>query len=155
MERISFAELPNGFYGSVYAVENYLSKSSLDHSLLELMRYRVSQINNCLYCLDMHFKEAKAAGETDLRLYSLSAWREASYYSDKERAVLNFAEKLTLIHTEMVTDEDYAELNSFFSKSQIADLTLAVSQINTWNRLTAACRFEAGKYEVATQTTEK
>lgn len=149
MERISFKELPNGLYQSVYALENYLNNSLLDHKLLELIRYRISQMNNCVYCLDMHFKEAIADGETDLRLYSISAWREADYYSPKERAVLNLAEKLTLVSQYAITDEDFDDLSGFFSKDEIADLTVAIAQCNTWNRLTAVFRFEAGKYEVA------
>ncbi|MCE7995690.1 MAG: carboxymuconolactone decarboxylase family protein [Roseivirga sp.] len=149
MERISYDELPNGLYQSVYAVENYLNNSLVDHKLLELLRYRISQINNCLYCLDMHFKEAKADGETDLRLYSISAWREASYYSEKERIALHLAERLTMVSESAITDQDFEDLTKFFSKDEIADLTLAIAQINTWNRLTAVFRFEAGKYEVA------
>ncbi|GAB5526251.1 MAG: carboxymuconolactone decarboxylase family protein [Roseivirga sp.] len=155
MERISFNQLPEGLYQSVYALETYLSKSLVDHTLLELLRYRISQINNCLYCLDMHFKEAKADGETDLRLYSISAWREASYYTDKERAALHLAERLTLVSQYAITDEDFAELSRFFSRDEIADLTVAIAQINTWNRLTAVFRFEAGKYEVARKQVEQ
>lgn len=149
MERISYNELPNGLYQSVYAVENYLNNSLVDRKLLELLRYRISQINNCLYCLDMHFKEAKADGETDLRLYSISAWREASYYSARERAALNLAERLTLVSEHAITDDDFEDITKYFSKDEIADITLAIAQINTWNRLTAVFRFEAGKYEVA------
>lgn len=149
MERISFNELPNGLYQSINALETYLSNSLIDNRLLELLRYRVSQINNCVYCLDMHFKEAKADGETDLRLYSISAWRETDYYSEKERAALNLAERLTLVSQCAITDQDYDDLSIYFSKDEIADLTVAIAQINIWNRLTAVCRFEAGKYEVA------
>lgn len=155
MERISFNQLPEGLYQSVYALETYLSKSLVEHKLLELLRYRISQINNCLYCLDMHFKEAKADGETDLRLYSVSAWREADYYTNKERAALNLAERLTRVSEYAVTDNDFAELSHFFSKDEIADLTVAIAQINTWNRLTAVFRFEAGKYEVAPKEVEQ
>ncbi len=149
MERISFTELPNGLYQSVYALETYLNNGLVDRKLLELLRFRISQINNCLYCLDMHYKEAKVDGETDLRLYSVSAWREASYYSPRERAALNLAERLTLVSQCAITDEDFDELTQYFSKDEIADLTVAIAQINTWNRLTAVFRFEAGKYEVA------
>lgn len=152
MERISFNELPNGLYQSIYALESYLSNSLIDHRLLELLRYRVSQINNCLYCLDMHFKEAKAGGESDLRLYSVSAWRESDYYSPKERAALNLAERLTLVNQYDIRDQDYDDLSNYFSKDEIADLTVAIGQISIWNRLTAVCRFEAGNYEVSPKT---
>lgn len=153
MERISFTDLPEGLYQSVYGIENYLNTKSFDHGLLELMRYRVSQINGCLYCLDMHSKEAKASGETDLRLFSVSAWREADYYTEKERLVLDMAEKLTHVSTQKITDEDYERLQKHFSLDEIADLTLAIAQCNTWNRLMDSFRFEPGNYVVRRKQT--
>ncbi|KOF03960.1 carboxymuconolactone decarboxylase [Roseivirga seohaensis subsp. aquiponti] len=148
MQRFSHSELPNGLYAAAMGVETYLSNCGLDHGLLELMRFRISQINHCVYCLDMHYKEAIAAGETELKLYSISAWREAPYYSNKERAVLSYAEKLTLLSQNEVSDEDIENLGKFFSRKEIANLTLAIAQINTWNRLMDAFRFEPGKHRV-------
>ncbi|MGW8122621.1 carboxymuconolactone decarboxylase family protein [Roseivirga echinicomitans] len=148
MQRFSNSELPDGFYDSIMGVQKYLDNCGLDHQLLELMRFRVSQINHCAYCLDMHFKEATAAGETELKLYSVSAWRETPYYTDKEEAVLNYAEKLTLLSQGEVSDEDIKNLETFFNRKEIANLTLAIAQINTWNRLMDAFRFEPGKYQV-------
>lgn len=149
MARIEFNQLPKGMYEKVFAVEQYIESSGLDMRLLELMRYRISQINHCLYCLDMHFKIAKKYGETDLRLYSVSGWEEAPYYSEKERAVLSFAEKLTQLNSTAVSDEDFSTLSKHFTQDEVAHLTLAVAQINTWNRLMDAFRFEPGKFEVA------
>jgi len=148
MERISFNQLPEGFYQKLQAIETYLHSSGLDLQLLELIRFRISQINDCDYCLDMHFKEAIAAGESQLRLYSLSAWRKAPYYTEKERLVLDFAEKLTLLSGHKTSEEDFQNLKAHFTQDQIAYLTLAITQINMWNRITEAFRFEPGKYQV-------
>lgn len=148
MQRFSHSELPKGLYESVFGIEEYLKSCGLDHKLLGLMKFRVSQINHCVYCLDMHYKEAIAAGEDALKLYSISAWREAPYYSSKEKAVLNYAEKLTLLSENEVSDKDIENLEEFFSRKEIANLTLAIAQINTWNRLMDAFRFEPGKYQV-------
>ena len=148
MERISFNQLPEGFYAKLWAIEEYLNGTDLELNLLELIRYRISQINHCDYCLDMHFKIAKWAGETDLRLYSLSAWRKAPYYTEKERLALDYAEKLTLLSSQTTTEEDFEALQKHFTKDQIANLTMAIAQINTWNRITESFRFEPGKFEV-------
>lgn len=148
MERITYEQLPEGLYSAVWAVENYIRQTNLDLKLLELMRFRVSQINNCDYCLDMHYKEALAAGETALRLISLSAWRKAPYYTEKERLVLDYAEKLTMVNQFTTSEDDFEALQKHFTIRQIADLSLAIAQINTWNRLTEAFRFEPGKYQV-------
>lgn len=153
MDRISFNQLPKGFYQRLWSIEEYLGQTDLDYQLLELMRFRISQLNHCDYCLDMHFKEAVEAGETHLRLYSLSAWRKAPYYSERERTVLNYAEKLTLIHDHRTTQEDFDALRKHFSIEQIANLTLAITQINSWNRITESFRNEPGKYEVKSPKT--
>ncbi len=148
MQRFSHSELPKGLYESVFGIEEYLKSCGFDQKLLGLMKFRVSQLNHCVYCLDMHYKEAVAAGETELKLYSISAWREAPYYSNRERAVLSYAEKLTLLSQSEVSDEDIENLGEFFSRKEIANLTLAIAQINTWNRLMDAFRFEPGKHRV-------
>ena len=149
MERISFNEAPAGAYHAMKQLQDYVDNSGLDHQLLELLRFRVSQINSCAYCLDMHFKEAVEAGETPLRLFSLSAWRETPYYTPKEQAVLAFAETLTKLPADEGSDDIHHELNKYFSKQEIANLTLAVVVINGWNRLTRSFGSVPGKYKTA------
>lgn len=149
MERISFAKVPSGIFGAMGQAEEYLKGISIDYKLLELMRIRVSQINGCAYCVDMHYKEAMASGEDLQRLYSVSCWKEAPYYSEKERSVLNWAEKVTLISQGPEMDKAFEELQKHFSNDEIANLTLAISTINTWNRLVISFGFEAGHYQVA------
>jgi AhpD family alkylhydroperoxidase len=127
--------------------EFYLKKSGIDLKLQELIKYRVSQINSCGYCLDMHHKEAIGLGETQLRLHSLAAWRECPYYTDQERAALAFAEALTNANSQHISDDVFNKLAAFFSKAEIADLTLAITQINTWNRINKAFGTIPGNYQ--------
>ena len=148
MERIASHELPGGFLNPLLKVQEYVESSGLDKSLLELVRMRVSLINSCAYCLDMHYKEGIEAGETPLRLVSVGAWREAPYYSLKEKAVLAFAEHLTELPDDGSSEGLHDDLNKFFSKQEIAFLTLAIVQINSWNRLVRSFAPEAGKYQV-------
>lgn len=148
MERISLEDLPEGFIAPLLKVQEYIDKSGLDYLLLELLRMRVSQINNCAYCLDMHFKEGVHAGDTPLRLTSVSAWRETTYYSPKEKAVLAFAERLTKMPADEHNDDIHDELSKHFTKQEIAKLTLAVMQINAWNRLVRSFGTVAGNYQV-------
>ena len=150
MERIHHNELPEGLYAAMGHVQNYIDKCGLDILLLELMRTRVSQINGCAYCLDMHSKDAIYAGETVQRLISVSAWREAPYYSDQERAVLEFAERLTRMPEEEHNDDIHDKLEKHFSKHEIAFLTLAVAHINSWNRLTKSFGPVPGNYKAGT-----
>jgi AhpD family alkylhydroperoxidase len=147
MERISPKDIPQGLYQALLGVQHYVDNSGIDKKLRKLIQMRVSQINNCAYCIDMHYKEATAIGETPLRLISLSAWRETSYYSDKEQAVLEFAELLTKMPADQHSDHIHDELNKYFSKQEIANLTLAIIAINSWNRLTRSFGTVAGKYE--------
>ncbi|MBL6448014.1 carboxymuconolactone decarboxylase family protein [Fulvivirga sp. 29W222] len=148
MERISYQELPQDLFSGMLKTEEKLRDSGISTKELELMRYRASQINNCAYCLDMHFKEATHAGESPLRLYSVSAWREAPYYSEREQAMLAMAEALTLLPEEGIHEALYEELQKHFSKAEIANLALAVAQINSWNRLVNCFKFTPGNYEV-------
>ncbi|WP_256002259.1 carboxymuconolactone decarboxylase family protein [Pedobacter deserti] len=148
MERISFNTLPKGFYASLMQVQNYVDKCGLDFKMLELMRMRVSQLNGCAYCLDMHYKEAVHAGEDALRLISVSAWRETNYYSPEEQAVLEFAERLTLMPQGDHNDDIHDNLRKYFNQDEIANITLAVAQINTWNRIVKSFGPEPGKYQV-------
>jgi AhpD family alkylhydroperoxidase len=153
MERISQKDAPQGMFQVMLQVQQYIDNSGLDIKLLELVRMRVSQINSCAYCLDMHFKEGVAAGETPLRLISVSAWRETPYYSPAEQAALAFAETLTHLPAEEHSDHIHDELNKYFSKEEIAKLTLAVVQINSWNRLVRSFGTVPGKYQVKERVT--
>lgn len=147
MERIGFTDIPEGLFGAMMNVENYIQSTGIDYKLLELVRLRSSQINSCAYCVDMHYKEADAAGETLQRLYSLSCWRETNYYSDQERAVLDWVEAVTNVETVGI-DEKFNALLKFFDKNDIANLTLVITSINSWNRLMVTFGIEAGNYQV-------
>lgn len=137
---------PQGL-GAFRHLNTYIEGCGLEHSLLELVKTRASQINGCAYCLDMHTKDARAAGETEQRLYTLSTWREASFFSARERAALAWTEALTRISEHHVEDALYAELQQHFSEKEIVDLTLAVIAINGWNRLAIPFHTPAGTYE--------
>ena len=145
-QRINGYQIAPEAYKAMLALEEYVQGSGLDHALLELIKMRASQINGCAYCLDMHSKDARAAGETEQRLYGLPAWREAPYYTDRERAALAWCEAVTMVTEGHVPDEVYADLRGQFSEREIADLTMAVVTINAWNRLAIAFRTPAGSY---------
>ena len=119
----------------------------LEASLLELVKMRASQINGCAHCLDMHSKDARAAGETEQRLYLLNAWREAPFYSARERAALAWTEALTLVSESQVPDTVYEEARRHFSEQELVDLSLAIVAINGWNRLAIGFRAETGSYQ--------
>ena len=140
--------MPQGAITALLKGQEYVENSGLDRKLIKLIQMRVSLINSCAYCIDMHYKEAVAAGETVLRLISVSAWRETNYYSPKERAVLAFAEKLTYLPANEESEGIHDELSKYFSKEEIVFLTLAVIQINSWNRLVRSFGPVAGNYEV-------
>ena len=146
-ERIDYAKAAPGAFRAMFMLEKYVRGCGLEASLLELVRMRASQINGCAFCLDMHSKDARAAGETEQRLYLLSAWREAPFYTDRERAALAWTEALTLVTDGHVPDEVYAEAREHFGEKELADLSLAVVAINGWNRLAIAFRPEVGKYQ--------
>jgi AhpD family alkylhydroperoxidase len=129
----------------LYGITGYLRQSPVEDSILELVFYRISQINNCAYCLDMHSKDARAAGETEQRLYGISAWRETPYYSERERAALGWAEAVTGCN---VPDSAYQAVLAQFSEEEVIDLTLAITTINTWNRINLAFPNEPGTYKV-------
>jgi AhpD family alkylhydroperoxidase len=137
---------PEGM-AALRGLQAYVDGSGLEHELLELVKTRASQINGCAYCLDMHTKDARAAGESEQRLYVLSAWREAPFYSDRERAALAWTEAITLIADDPVDDDLYAEVRRHFDERQVVDLTLAIIAINGWNRLAIPFRTPAGSYQ--------
>jgi AhpD family alkylhydroperoxidase len=122
-------------------LEGYIRKSSgIEASILELVRFRASLINGCAYCLDMHSKDARAQGETEQRLYTLAAWRETPFFTDRERAALAWAEAITLISEGHAPDAVYEEARRHFSEEELVNLTLAIVTINGWNRLAIGFR---------------
>jgi AhpD family alkylhydroperoxidase len=130
-------------------MEAYIAQCGLDHKLLHMIKLRASQINGCAYCIDMHWKDARAAGETEQRLYGLNASRESPYYSDRERAALEWTESLTLIAASQAPDETFAAVKSQFSDKEIVDLTYAISTINAWNRIAISMGAVPGHYQPA------
>src|SRR3954469_1974517 len=132
-------------YQAMAALEKYLSTSALDHKMIDLVKLRASQINGCAYCIDMHWKAARAAGETEQRLYGLDAWRESPYYTDRARAALAWGEGLTRLDAH-VPDAAYDAVRAHFSEKELVDLSWAVAAINAWNRIAIAFRSEAGSY---------
>lgn len=129
----------------LFTAGNYLTNSRIEKNLQELVKIRVSQLNGCAYCLDMHWKDARAMGETEQRLYGLSAWHESPYYSERERAALQWAEAVTACK---VPNAVYAEAARHFTEEELVDLTMVVTVINTWNRLNISFPKTAGTYKV-------
>jgi AhpD family alkylhydroperoxidase len=129
-------------------LEHYINQSSgLEPSLRELVKTRASQINGCAYCIDMHTKDARAAGETEQRLYALDAWRETPFYTERERAALEWTEAVTLIAEDHVPDDVFLRVRAHFSEEELVKLTLAIIAINGWNRFAIAFRSVPGSYE--------
>jgi AhpD family alkylhydroperoxidase len=147
-QRINFIEKGSGAMHALYGLGAYLAKSPIEQSLLNLIYFRVSQINGCAFCLDMHSKDLRAEGETEQRLYLLGAWRESPFYTEKERAALAWAEALTKLTAGRVPDEIYNEARKQFSEADLIDLTLAVITINSYNRLNIAFEAPVGTYQV-------
>ena len=138
-----------GLIRAMFGLNGYLMKSGkIEKNLLHLLELRVSQLNGCAYCIDMHSKDLRAAGETEQRLYLLDAWRESPVYTERERAAFAWAEAITFVTNGHVPDEVYEEVKKQFTEEEIVDLTFAVTTINTWNRLNIAFRTPAGTYEV-------
>jgi len=130
------------------ALSKHIKSGSLEPALIELVLMRVSQINGCAYCLDMHSKDARAAGESEQRLYVLAGWREAPFYSERERAAFAWAEALTrLVPSDSVPDALYEEVSRQFNEKELVDLTLLVTNINSWNRINLAAHTVAGDYK--------
>jgi AhpD family alkylhydroperoxidase len=150
--RLNYAKVAPGTYEAMDALDRYLQACDVEKSLILLVQLRASQINGCAYCLDMHWKDSCAIGEHEQRLYSLDAWRECSYYTDRERAALEWTEAVTLITTGHVPDAVYEHVRSHFSEKELSDLTLTVAAINAWNRLSIAGRLTPGTYQPAQAT---
>lgn len=133
--RIDYKKTSPGAFQAMSGLENHVHQCGLEPSLLELVKTRVSQINGCAHCLDMHTSDARAAGETEQRLYLLSAWRETTLYTPRERAALAWAEAVTLIAGRGVPDREFEQVRQHFDAKAVVDLTLAIVAINGWNRL--------------------
>src|ERR1044071_3187885 len=144
--RIDYMKAGRGVYEAMLGLEKYLHQCGLEEKLLDLLKLRVSQINGCAYCIDMHWKDLRGLGETEQRLFGLDAWEESPYYTDRERAALAWTESVTNIREGHVPDEVYKRVREFFSEKELADLTLAVAAINSWNRLNIAVRTKPGTY---------
>jgi AhpD family alkylhydroperoxidase len=130
-------------------LEGYVKKSGIDHKLLELVKIRASQINGCAYCLDMHTKDARAMGETEQRLYMLSAWREAPFYTEAERAAIALTEAVTKISDAGVPQELYEHVRKHFDEGQFVNLIMAINAINCWNRIAISTGMVPGDYQPA------
>jgi AhpD family alkylhydroperoxidase len=147
--RFNYSGVAPGIYDAMDALDRYLAGSGLERPLILLAQLRASQINGCAYCLDMHWKDLRALGESEQRLCSLDAWRECPYYSERERAVLAWTEAVTLIADGRAADSVYDEVRPHLSERELADLTFAAAAINAWNRLSIAARIVPGGYQPA------
>lgn len=149
-QRLDYSNVASEGVRALGALEAYVRSSGLDPGLLDLVKTRASQLNRCAYCIDMHTKDARAGGETEQRLYALSAWRETPFFSERERAALAWTEAITLISHGSVPDALYEEARRHFSEKELVDLTLGLIAINGWNRLAVAFRTEPGSYRAQT-----
>ena len=147
--RIDPQKVSPGAYKAMYGLETFVRQSGLEQPLLDQVRMRASQLNGCAYCIDMHSKDARAQGETEQRLYALDAWRETPFYTERERAALEWTEAVTLISHRHVPDEVYKEVRGHFSEEELVSLTMAIVAINGWNRLAISFRAVPGTYQPA------
>ncbi len=150
--RIDYRKAAPDAFRAMLDLEAGVHRGGLEKSLIELVKMRASQINGCGYCLDMHSKDARAAGETEQRLYVLPAWREAPFYSARERAALAWTEAVTQVSTNDLPDELYAQVREEFDEKSLVELTLAIIAINGWNRMAIAFRADVGSYVVPRAT---
>ncbi|MEO7264472.1 MAG: carboxymuconolactone decarboxylase family protein [Ferruginibacter sp.] len=146
-ERLNYAQVTPHALNAMLELEKYVADSGFDLIIFELVKTRASQINGCAYCLDMHTKDARKAGETEQRLYALSAWRETPFYTERERAALAWTEALTLISENNVSDSLYDSVRNHFDEKEMVALTMAIVAINGWNRFAIAFRTVPGSYE--------
>lgn len=145
--RLNYQKVAPQALKGMMELEKYVHNSGLERSLYELVKTRASQINGCAYCLDMHTKDARAEGETEQRLYGLSAWCEAPFYTERERAALSWTEALTKISENDVSDSLYEATRKYFNEEEIVTLTMAIVAINGWNRLAISFRTLPGSYK--------
>ena len=145
--RIDFTRISMQSLKPLFALGAQVEASGLEHSLLELVKMRSSQLNGCAYCLDMHTKDARAAGETEQRIYTLDAWRETPFFTDRERAALEWTEAVTLVSDTRVPDDVYERVKKQFKEEELVALTFAVIVINGWNRLNVSFKPHVGDYK--------
>src|SRR5678815_3847838 len=146
-QRIDIMSASPGALKAMLGLATFLRHCGLETNLLDLINLRVSQINGCAYCIDMHWKDLRAAGENEQRLYGLDAWRESPYYTDRERAALAWAEAVTLVADTHVSDEVFEEAHRHFNDEELANLTLGVVAINGFNRMNIAYQTTPGTYQ--------
>lgn len=146
-EKLNYYEIDQKAVKGMQELERYVKASKIESSLIELVKIRASQINQCAYCTDMHTKDAREAGETEQRIYGLSAWSETPFYSKREQAALAWAEALTRISENDITDDFFKEIREHFSEQEMVVLTTAIVAINGWNRLAIGFGNEAGTYK--------
>lgn len=146
-QRINYSKIASEGVENLRKLEAYIRSTDLVPELVELVKLRASQINGCAYCIDMHTKDARSHGESEQRLYGVSAWRETPFYSERERAALAWTESVTKISEDQVPDEVYNQVKKHFTEKELADLTLAVIAINSWNRLAISFRTPPGSYQ--------
>ncbi len=151
--RLNYKKLAPETYALISAIDQYAKASGLEPILIELVKTRVSQLNHCAYCIDMHTIDARNLGETEQRLYTLSAWKEAPFYTARERAALAWAEAVTLLPQNDVPDAVYEEALQHFTEKELISLNMAVIAINSWNRIAVSFRFEAGHYHPKQRST--
>lgn len=146
-ERLNYAKVSPEALKAMLGLEKYVATSGLESSLYELVKIRISQINKCAYCLDMHIKIARKDGESEQRIYMLNSWQETSFYTDRERAALEWAESLTLISEKEITDALYQSVLLHFNEKEMVALTMVIVTINSWNRLSVGFGTVPGSYE--------
>ncbi len=154
-ERLSYSRTAPDGTELLRRLDRYAKNSGLEPDLLELVRLRASQINGCAFCIDMHAKDARGHGESEQRLYGVSAWRETPFYTERERAALTWTEAVTQINKDHVPDDIYEEVRKHFSEKELVDLTFAVIAINGWNRLAISFRTAPGSYKPDDPITKK
>jgi AhpD family alkylhydroperoxidase len=147
--RINYMQVASGGFQAMLGLEKYLHDCGLEERLMHLMKLRASQINGCAYCLDMHWKDLRAIGESEQRMYSLDAWEESPFYTERERAALAWTEAVTRVSQGHVPDDVYERVRKHFNEQELANLTLAIATINAWNRLSIAGRATPGTYQPA------
>ena len=150
--RIDYRKYAPDALKAMLSLEQYIAGCGLDHRLVLLLKLRASQINGCAYCIDMHSIDARAAGETEQRLYALDAWRETPFFSDRERAALAWIESITLVSKTHVPDEVFEQVKKYFSEKEIMDLAIVATVINMWNRMAISTRALPGRYHRAKST---
>jgi AhpD family alkylhydroperoxidase len=150
--RIEFGKVNPNALAAMYALEAYVQGSGIEPSIIYLVKVRASQLNGCAFCIDMHTKEARSRGESEQRLYLLDAWREAQFYTERERAALEWTEALTLISKNHVPDDVFERVRRHLSETELVDLSMALVAINGWNRLCIAFRAVPGSIPVPSRS---